>query len=96
MRGHGESKPLVGPFSVKDAADDALNILERMDRKGAIFIGQSAGTYVIQELAFRHPDRVKAMVIVGGTCITAKLSVVESLSVRMSPIALTLWPYNNP
>lgn len=95
MRGHGDSKPLAGPFSVKDAADDALSILERIDRKESIFLGQSAGTHVIQELAFQHPDRVKAMVIIGGTCITSKLSVVESLSVRMSTIALTLWPYNN-
>jgi 3-oxoadipate enol-lactonase len=92
MRGHGQSRPLAGPFSIKDAADDMLNIL---GKNKAIFIGQSAGTYVIQEFAFQHPERVKAIIIIDGTCITAKLSIIESLALRISPLLFKLWPYEN-
>jgi 3-oxoadipate enol-lactonase len=95
MRGHGQSRPLEGPFSVKNAVDDVVNILDSLGKEETIFMGQSAGTYVIQEMAFQHPERVKAMIIIDGTCITATLSLVESLAVRMSPLIFRLWPYQN-
>jgi pimeloyl-ACP methyl ester carboxylesterase len=95
MRGHGKSRPLVGPFSVKDAADDMLNILDVMGVDKAILIGQSAGTYVIQEFAFQYPERVKAMIVIDGTSITEKLSFIESRSVKLSPLIFKLWPYEN-
>ncbi len=95
MRGHGQSQPLEGDFSIKDAAEDAVSILDDLGREDAIFIGQSSGTYVIQELAFKHPERVKAVIIIDGTCITAKLSRFESLSVSISPLMFRLWPYGN-
>ena len=94
MRGHGKSRPLVGPFSVKDAADDMLSILDVTGDK-AILIGQSAGTYVIQEFAFKYPERVKAIIVIDGTCITDKLSFIESRSVKLSPLMFKLWPYEN-
>lgn len=95
MRGHGQSRPLEGNFSIKDAAEDMVSILDSLGRMDAIFIGQSSGTYVIQELAFQHPERVKAMIMMDGTCITAKLSPIESLAVRISPLMFRLWPYGN-
>jgi pimeloyl-ACP methyl ester carboxylesterase len=55
--------------------NDMIAVLDELGRKDAIFIGQSAGTYVIRELAFQQPERVKAMIIIDGTCITAKLSI---------------------
>jgi pimeloyl-ACP methyl ester carboxylesterase len=79
MRGHGQSRPLEGSFRVKNAVEDIVNMLDSLGKEGAIFMGQSAGTYVILEMAFQYPERVKAMIIIGGTCITAKLSKVESL-----------------
>ena len=54
MRGHGQSRPLEGPFSVKNAVDDLVNMLDSLGKEEAIFMGQSAGTYVIQEMAFLH------------------------------------------
>jgi 3-oxoadipate enol-lactonase len=95
MRGHGQSRPLEGPFSMNNAVDDMVNMLDSLGKEEAIFMGQSAGTYVIQETAFQHPERVKAMIIIDGTCITATLSLVESLAVRMSPLMFRLWPYQN-
>jgi pimeloyl-ACP methyl ester carboxylesterase len=95
MRGHGQSRPLEGPFNVKNAVDDLVNVLDSLGKGDVICIGQSAGTYVIQELAFQHPERVKAMIIIDGTCITAQLSLAESLALKMSPLLFRLWPYEN-
>lgn len=95
MRGHGQSRPLDGPFSIKDAADDMLNILDVLGCEKAILIGQSAGTYVIQEFAFQHPERVKAIVIIDGTRITGKLSILGKFVLRISPLIFKLWPFGN-
>lgn len=95
MRGHGQSRPLKGLFSINDTAEDMLHILDDLGKEKAIFIGQSAGTYAIQEFAFQHPERIEAMIIIDGTCITAKLSILESLSLRISPFIFRIWPYDN-
>jgi len=34
--------------------------------------GQPMGTYVGHEMTFRHPGRVSALIVIGGTCITAE------------------------
>jgi len=95
MRWHGKSRPLEGYFSVKDASDDMLNILDVLGIDKPILIGQSAGTFVIQEFVFRHPERAEAIIVIDGTRITEKLSIFESRSVKISPLMFKLWPYEN-
>jgi 3-oxoadipate enol-lactonase len=95
MRGHGQSRPLNGHFSINDASDDMLNILDILGCDKAILMGQSAGTYVIQEFALKHPERVEAMIIIDGTRITQKLSFFGKLILRTSPLIFKLWPYEN-
>lgn len=95
MRGHGKSRPLNEIFRIEDVSNDIISILDELGVDDAIFIGQSAGTYAIQELAFQNPERVKSMVLVDGTCITSKLSFFENISLKGSPIIFRLWPYNN-
>ena len=95
VRGHGLSRPLAGDFSIPDAVEDILSILKAMGRKDAIFLGQSNGTYVIQELAFRHPEMVRAMIIVDGTYIFQKLSWSEKFLLKLTPYILGLYPYGS-
>jgi pimeloyl-ACP methyl ester carboxylesterase len=95
MRGHGKSRPLEGKFRFNDTVEDAAAILDGLGRENAIFIGQSAGTYVIQELAFQYPQKVNSMIIIDGTCITSKLSLIESFLVKISPLMFRIWPYEN-
>jgi pimeloyl-ACP methyl ester carboxylesterase len=52
-----------------DAVADIVDMLDSLGKEEAIFMGQSAGTCVIQEKAFQHRERVNAMVIIDGTCI---------------------------
>ncbi len=95
MAGHGKSRPLNGKFSIVNIADDIKYILDRLGMDEAIFIGQSAGTYAIQELAFQNPEVVKAMLLIDGTCITSKLSYIESISLKSTPFLFRIWPYAN-
>jgi 3-oxoadipate enol-lactonase len=74
MRGHGQSQPLDSDnvLSLHTVVDDLLAIVDQLGYERACFIGQSLGSNVTQELAFLHPERVIALVIIGGHCITTK------------------------
>lgn len=62
-RGHGRSDAPAGPYSVPMLADDAARLLDELDCGPVLFIGLSMGGMVAQELALRHPQRVKGLVI---------------------------------
>jgi pimeloyl-ACP methyl ester carboxylesterase len=74
MRGHGQSQPLDSDdvLSLRTFVDDLLAIVDQLGYERACFIGQSLGSNVTQDLAFLHPERVSALVIIGGYCITTK------------------------
>ncbi len=93
VRGHGLSQPAGQPFSVPLAADDLLALMDRLGYRQAVLVGHSNGTYIIQELAFRHPERVQALALADGTCITCKRSAFENWLVRVSPAFMALYPY---
>ena len=70
MRGHGLSQPLRGTLSYQDAANDLVALLDYLEIEQAILVGVSMGGCAAQEVIFRHPERVTALVLVGCPCIT--------------------------
>jgi 3-oxoadipate enol-lactonase len=94
-RGHGLSKPIGNGFSVGAASEDLLAILDRLGTREAFFVGQSLGGNVAQELVFRHPERVLALVVIGCTCNTMLPSRLGQLALKLSPLAFRLWPYGD-
>lgn len=94
VRGHGLSRP-CGAFGVPEAADDLVALLDQLGYRDAVFVGQSMGGNVVQELVFRHPDRVAALVIIGSTCNTWRLSFLEKMALRATPFIFLLWPYEH-
>lgn len=95
VRGHGLSQPMGRPFSILLAVEDVLEIIDRLGYKEAVFVGHSNGTYIAQELVFRLPERVTALVIADGTCITWTHSAFENWLVRSSTSWMALFPWES-
>lgn len=66
-RGHGDSDVPSGPYSMAELAEDAEGLLSELDAGSVVWIGLSMGGMAGQELALRHPRRVKALVIANAS-----------------------------
>jgi pimeloyl-ACP methyl ester carboxylesterase len=93
VRGHNESQPLGASFSIARIAEDLLALLNHIGGQQAILVGHSMGGLVAQELLFRHPERVIALVTVGSFCVTLKPPKVFTALLKLSPAAINLLPY---
>jgi pimeloyl-ACP methyl ester carboxylesterase len=62
-RDTGRSSFTPLPYSVMQMADDALAVLDAADEERAHVYGISLGGIVALDLALRHPDRVRALVL---------------------------------
>lgn len=62
-RGIGRSDPADGPFAITDLADDAVALLDALGIPDAHVLGISMGGMVAQEIALRHPGRVRTLAL---------------------------------
>ena len=63
QRGLGQSDKPDGPYSMADYAEDAVGVLDELDWATANVVGVSFGGMVAQELAIRHPGRIRKLVL---------------------------------
>lgn len=66
-RGTGRSSLEPGPYSMELFADDAVAVLDALEIESAHVLGLSMGTFVAQCLALGAPERVRSLVLVGGS-----------------------------
>ncbi len=67
QRGHGESDKRYDPqdYAPDRLVEDAVSVLDRAEADRAVVMGYSMGARIALELAFRHPARVRALVLSG-------------------------------
>jgi pimeloyl-ACP methyl ester carboxylesterase len=88
LRGRGRSNHLPGPSSIAQHADDLAAVIEAASAGPAVVAGHSMGGFVALSLAERHPDRVKAVVLVDGgppLAIPPGVDVDEALTATLGP-----------
>lgn len=64
LRGGGA--PVV-PYRLADMADDTMGLLDHLDLEAAHLVGISLGAAIAQEVAIRHPERVRSLTCLMGT-----------------------------
>jgi len=62
-RGHGMSECL-GAFDYYDSAADAIALLDQLQIQKATLVGLSQGGFLSMRAAWKHPERVRALVLV--------------------------------
>ena len=65
-RGHGLSDKPPGPYSLPLFATDVAALMQHLDLGPAVVVGSSMAALIAVELAATHPERVAALVLVGG------------------------------
>lgn len=66
LRGRGRSNRIAGPFGITTHADDVVALLDHLGVAEATIVGHSMGAWVATCTAVRHPQRVRAVVLVDG------------------------------
>ena len=66
LRGHGDSDRPARGYGIRDLAGDLPAVLNHLDIDRAAVIGHSMGSMVAARLAFAHPERVSALVLIGA------------------------------
>ena len=67
LRGYGESPVTSDRVSMRQLADDVVELLDSLGVERAAIVGLSMGGLVAMELALAHPDRARALVLAATT-----------------------------
>lgn len=67
MQGHGRTRDIARELSYEGMADDVSGLLKHLKIDSADILGYSMGGGVAFQVAVRHPDQVRRVVVLSGT-----------------------------
>jgi pimeloyl-ACP methyl ester carboxylesterase len=67
MQGHGRTRDISREFSYENMADDVSGLLKHLKIDSADILGYSMGGGVALQLAVRHPEQLRRLVVLSGT-----------------------------
>ena len=67
-RGVGNTTTGTKPFSMIQFANDTAGLLDALKIQKADVLGYSMGSFVAQELALLHPEKVNRLILVASSC----------------------------
>jgi pimeloyl-ACP methyl ester carboxylesterase len=67
-RGVGNTTAGTKPFSVQQFANDTAGLLEALKIPKANVMGHSLGSYIAQQLAVTHPEKINRLLLVAAAC----------------------------
>src|SRR5688572_22053180 len=67
LQGHGRTKDIPRELSYEGMADDASGLLKHLKIDSADILGYSMGGGVAFQVAVRHPEQVRRLVVLSGT-----------------------------
>jgi pimeloyl-ACP methyl ester carboxylesterase len=90
---HGLSRP-YDEFSLQQAADELVGILDAESIENAYLVGQSMGGYISQIVARDHPERVISLTAVDSSPMQPSYySALDTWLLSITPSLLRLYPY---
>jgi 3-oxoadipate enol-lactonase len=82
-RGHGQSPPTPGPYSIELLARDVIAMLDVLDLDGVHFCGLSMGGMIGMWLALNAPERLHKLVL---SNTAAKIGTSEGWNARIEAV----------
>ena len=80
------SHPDGGDYSLDAQADRVNAVLDTLGVSNAIIVGSNFGAAVALRLAYRHPERVAAVVLIEGGPVDRSSTGGASLAFRLAPV----------
>ncbi|QKK01251.1 MAG: alpha/beta fold hydrolase [Pseudomonadota bacterium] len=80
LRGHGRSGHATAPFSLYDAVEDVVAVLDGLEIERAVWCGLSIGGMIALRAALTHPDRVGGLILMDTDA--GRESVLRALKYR--------------
>ncbi len=65
-RGVAASTGVLDRLTLGDLADDVVGVMDALDIERAVLIGHAFGNRVVRQVASRHPERTRAVVLLGA------------------------------
>lgn len=80
------SHPDDGDYSLDAQADRIASVLETFRVTNAVIVGSNFGASVALRLAYRHPERVAAVLLLDGGPVDRSSTGGASIAMRMAPV----------